>query len=106
MVEVETRTEVRLPLRRRRIWDESDDTVHRHGAKNQAGNEHGNHTEIYSGGGDIIVRGSRNLMQVADDRDESGIYQWGQMTMKSGRGSITMQVPVERTRGSDLRSVE
>ena len=24
-----------------------------------------------------------------DDRDESGIYQWGRMTMKSGLGSIT-----------------
>ena len=41
--------------------------------------------------GDIILKGSSTATGQADDRDESGIYQWGQMTMKSGRGSITMQ---------------
>ena len=28
---------------------------------------------------------------MGDDRDESGIYQWGRMTMKAGLGSITME---------------
>ena len=61
------------------------------GAGIKLGTSTANHTEIYSGGGDIIVKGSSTATGQADDRDESGIYQWGQMTMKSGRGSITMQ---------------
>ena len=47
------------------------DTVHRQPEQNQAGNEYGNHAEIYSGGGDIIVKGSSTATGQADDRDES-----------------------------------
>ena len=50
-----------------------------------------NHTQFYSGGGDISIKGSSTATGLVDDRDESGIYQWGRMTMKSGRGAITMQ---------------
>ena len=49
-----------------------------------------NHTQFYSGGGDISIKGSSTATGLVDDRDESGIYQWGRMTMKSGRGAITM----------------
>ena len=50
-----------------------------------------NHTQIYSGGGNISLKGTSTATGLGDDRDEAGIYQWGRMTMKSGRGSITMQ---------------
>ena len=49
-----------------------------------------NHTQIYSGGGDISIKGLSTATGLADDRDEAGVYQWGRMTIKSGRGSITM----------------
>ena len=49
-----------------------------------------NHTQMYSGGGDISIKGLSTATGLADDRDEAGVYQWGRMTMKSGRGSITM----------------
>ena len=35
-------------------------------------------------------RGLSTATGLADDRDEAGVYQWGRMTIKSGRGSITM----------------
>ena len=41
-------------------------------------------TQFYSGGGDIS-KGFKHSHGQVDDRDESGIYQWGRMTMKSGR---------------------
>ena len=47
-----------------------------------------NHTQIYSGGGNISIKGSSTATGLVDDRDEAGIYQWGRMTMKSGLGSI------------------
>ena len=47
-----------------------------------------NHTQIYSGGGNISIKGSSTATGLGDDRDEAGIYQWGRMTMKSGLGSI------------------
>ena len=50
-----------------------------------------NHTQIYSGGGNITINGESTAINLVDDRDEAGIYQWGKMTMKSGRGSIIMQ---------------
>ena len=50
-----------------------------------------NHTQIYSGGGNISLKGTSTATGLGDDRDESGIYQWGRMTMNSGRGSITME---------------
>ena len=49
-----------------------------------------NHTQMYSGGGDISIKGLSTATGLADDRDEAGVYQWGRMTIKSGRGSITM----------------
>ena len=61
------------------------------GAGIKLGTSTSNHTEIYSGGGDISIKGSSTATGQVDDRDESGIYQWGRMTMKSGRGGITMQ---------------
>ena len=48
-----------------------------------------NHTQIYSGGGNISIKGSSTATGLGDDRDEAGVYQWGRMTMKSGLGSIT-----------------
>ena len=47
-----------------------------------------NHTQIYSGGGNISIKGSSTATGLGDDREEAGIYQWGRMTMKSGLGSI------------------
>ena len=44
-----------------------------------------NHTQIYSGGGDISIKGLSTATGLADDRDEAGVYQWGRMTIKSGR---------------------
>ena len=35
-----------------------------------------NHTQIYSGGGNIH-QGSSTATGLVDDRDEAGIYQWG-----------------------------
>ena len=42
-----------------------------------------NHTQIYSGGGDISIKGLSTATGLADDRDEAGVYQWGRMTIKS-----------------------
>ena len=50
-----------------------------------------NHTQIYSGGGNINIKGASTATSLGDDRNEAGIYQWGRMTMRSGRGSIIMQ---------------
>ena len=50
-----------------------------------------NDTQIYSGGGNISIKGESTATSLGDDRDEAGIYQWGKMTMKSGRGAIIMQ---------------
>ena len=49
------------------------------------GNSTANHTQMYSGGGDISIKGLSTATGLADDRDEAGVYQWGRMTMKSGR---------------------
>ena len=49
-----------------------------------------NDTQIYSGGGNISIKGESTATSLGDDRDEAGIYQWGKMTMKSGRGAIIM----------------
>ncbi|MEC7801509.1 MAG: filamentous hemagglutinin N-terminal domain-containing protein, partial [Verrucomicrobiota bacterium] len=49
-----------------------------------------NDTQIFSGGGNISIKGESTATSLGDDRDEAGIYQWGKMTMKSGRGAITM----------------
>ena len=46
-----------------------------------------NHTQMYSGGGDIIIKGFSNH-DSATDPDEIGIWQIGSWTANSGNGSI------------------
>ena len=65
------------------------DTVHSNAQPGvKLGTTTANHTQIYSGGGNISIKGSSTATGLVDDRDEAGIYQWGRMTMKSGLGSI------------------
>ncbi|WP_298949654.1 MBG domain-containing protein [uncultured Polaribacter sp.] len=47
-----------------------------------------NHTQMYSGGGNIIIRGLSNHDSPSDNRDEIGIQHQGSWTANSGNGSI------------------
>ena len=47
-----------------------------------------NHTQMYSGGGNIIIRGLSNHDSPSDNRDEVGIWHQGSWTANSGNGSI------------------
>ena len=60
-----------------------------------------NHTQIYSGGGNISIKGSSTATGLVTTVTRR-IYQWGRMTMKSGLGSIVFNGTSSNIRGLAL----